>query len=246
MNHRMLTITLAGALSLSLLTACGGTANPTPTPPASEPAVSDTPAPTETVLPTQLPETGPTAAPEPSAEPEAPAPSATPESKPTSTPETQPSKKPAPTQAPSTPPAAPSATPAPAPEVSPVQSVWNDIYNGLHPEARDSFMDLDDETLLAVYGISTGDLESYLCKVPLMNVKATEYFIAEVKDGKMDAVKACVQSRQASLDEQWRQYLPDQYELVKNYKLVTNGNYILFVVSEDADAAVTAFNTYTK
>ena len=48
----------------------------------------------------------------------------------------------------------------------------------------------------------------------------------------------------------WRpsgpQYLPEQLELVQNYKLVTNGNYILFAVSEYADEAVTAFNAYTK
>ena len=75
---------------------------------------------------------------------------------------------------------------------------------------------------------------------------ATEYFIAQVKDGKMDSVKASLEARQDALDQQWSQYLPEQYELVKNYQLVTNGNYVLFVVSEYADEAVSAFNTYTK
>ena len=63
---------------------------------------------------------------------------------------------------------------------------------------------------------------------------------------KMDAVKAAVEKRQADLVQQWSQYLPEQLELVENYQLVTSGNYILFAISEQADAAVTAFNTYTK
>lgn len=33
---------------------------------------------------------------------------------------------------------------------------------------------------------------------------------------------------------------------MKNYKLVTNGNYVLFAISEYADDAVTIFNSYTK
>ena len=68
------------------------------------------------------------------------------------------------------------------------------------------------------------------------------------KDGTLadETVKAAVEKRQDDLEAQWSQYLPEQLELVQNYKLVTNGNYILFAVSEYADEAVTAFNTYTK
>ena len=37
-----------------------------------------------------------------------------------------------------------------------------------------------------------------------------------------------------------------QLELVENYQLVTSGNYILFAISEYADQAVSAFNSYTN
>lgn len=130
----------------------------------------------------------------------------------------------------------------PEPQVDAVQSTWNDISKLDIP----SLTDLDDATLTALYGIDPADLDSYLCKMPMVNVQATEFFIAKVKDGKMDTVKAAVEKRQDDLEAQWSQYLPEQLELVQNYKLVTNGNYILFAVSEYADQAVTAFNTYTK
>lgn len=106
--------------------------------------------------------------------------------------------------------------------------------------------ELDDSLLSSLYGINASDLVSYKCFMPLMGVHATEFFVAEVKDGKMDTVKAGVEKRQADLDTQWSQYLPEQYELVKNYKLVTNGNYILFAIGEQADQAVSIFNSYTK
>ena len=127
-------------------------------------------------------------------------------------------------------------------KVDVVQSTWNAISQLDIP----SLSDVDAETLSALYGISTDDLVSYVCKMPAISVQATEFFIAEVKDGKMDAVKAAVEKRQADLVQQWSQYLPEQLELVENYQLVTSGNYILFAISEYADQAVSAFNSYTN
>ena len=49
-------------------------------------------------------------------------------------------------------------------------------------------MDVDADTLSALYGIDAADLEEYICKMPMMSVQATEFFIAKVKDGKLDAV----------------------------------------------------------
>ena len=105
------------------------------------------------------------------------------------------------------------------------------------------FMDTPEEMLSGDgFGIDPADLEAYISKTPMMNVQATEFFIAKVKDGKMDTVKAALESRQASLDAQWATYLPDQHDLVKNYKLTTNGSYIFFAISEYAEQAEKLFN----
>ena len=39
---------------------------------------------------------------------------------------------------------------------------------------------------------------------------------------------------------------PSLVELVEDYKLVVNGNYILFCITENADQAVEIFDDYTK
>lgn len=244
MNHRFLALALAGTMTFGLLTACGGgngdgisqTPDAVTTPPAVE---STTPAPEST---SPIVEESPDASPESSAPvEESAAPSSTPTAKPSASakPTTQPTATPKPT-------AKPTPTPTPTPESKPqtnaVQSTWDDISKLSLP----NLTAMDDATLSAMYGINASDLEEYVCMMPLMGVHSTEFFIAEVKDGKMDTVKAGIAKRQADLDAQWSQYLPDQYELVKNYKLVTNGNYILFAVSEYADKAVSIFDSYTK
>lgn len=242
MNHRFLALALAGTMTFGLLTACGGgngdgisqTPDAVTTPPAVE---STTPAPEST---SPIVEESPDASPESSAPvEESAAPSSTPTAKPSASakPTTQPTATPKPTAKPT-----PTPTPESKPQTNAVQSTWDDISKLSLP----NLTAMDDATLSAMYGINASDLEEYVCMMPLMGVHSTEFFIAEVKDGKMDTVKAGIAKRQADLDAQWSQYLPDQYELVKNYKLVTNGNYVLFAVSEYADKAVSIFDSYTK
>ena len=242
MNHRFIALALAGTLTFGLLTACGG--GNTPAPESSAPVVenSSSPPPESSAPVTESPDALPeTSAPveesaEPSAEPSA-QPTAKPTTKPTATP--KPTTKPTATPKPTV---KPTPTPESKPETNVVQSVWNDISKLSLP----NLTAMDDATLAAMYGINASDLEEYICMMPLMGVHSTEFFIAKVKDGKMDTVKAGIAKRQADLDAQWSQYLPDQHELVKNYKLVTNGNYVLFAISEYASDAVSIFNSYTK
>lgn len=225
------TLALCGALALTL-TACGPTSPAaTPTPEAAE-----TPNAVESVLPSESPETS-----------EEPLPS---ESINVVTPpaETDAAVKPLETQKPvqshpiETEPA-PTEEPSEAPaETSKIQAAWTAISDRELP----SFMDLDDELLSALYGIDAADLVEYIGKIPFMNTQATEFFIAQVQPGKMDTVKAALEARQADLLEQWKQYLPEQLELVENYKLVTSGDYVLFAVTQYADDVVSAFNNAVK
>lgn len=249
---KLFAMALSGLLSAALLAGCASDTQPTATPDvsASLPAVSEsvTPQPEESILPeesqqpeesiqpSEQPEETPSA--QPSAKPTA-TPSAKPSAKPSAAPTTKPTAKPTATPKPT---AAPTATPAPTPETSVVQSVWNEI------SALDMPMmtTVNDALLSSIYGINASDLVEYVCKMPAMNTTATEFFIGEVKDGKMDTVKAALEARQAALDEEWSKYLPEQYELVQNYQLVTSGNYVIFVISDQADEAVSAFNTYAK
>ncbi|MDE6107385.1 MAG: DUF4358 domain-containing protein [Oscillospiraceae bacterium] len=127
-----------------------------------------------------------------------------------------------------------------------LSELWTSMEESLQEgDHLPALMELDDDTVQNLLGIDPADLDSYVARIPMMMVHATEFFIAKVKDGKMDTVKTALESRQAALDEQWSMYLPEQYELVQNYKLVTNGNYVLFCVCEDTESVVKLFNDAT-
>ncbi len=107
-------------------------------------------------------------------------------------------------------------------------------------------MELDAETLQSVYAIDPAWLDAYVCRLPMMNVHATEFFIAHVKDGHMDDVKAAIEARQKALEESWSTYLPEQYDLVKASVNEVSGNYILFAVTEHQDSIKEIFTKAVK
>lgn len=221
---RLSALVLAGAMSLSLLLAsCGGKADPTPSP--NEPSVSpEATQPAESIIPSE----------EPSAE-------ASPEPTPELTvePSAEPTVQPTPTPAPTP---TPESTPEPAADVA-VADIWAAIEA---EQDLPALMDLDDSLLSDLYGIDAADLDEYVAKMPLMDVHATEFFIAKVQPGKMSTVKDSISARLADLKAQWERYLPEQLELVNNAQVVESGDYILFCVAEDAQGAVELFQDYTK
>ena len=257
MNKKLLALALSGALTLSLLAACGspdaeGSAPPASTPPATEsltpsPSPSPEATPSETPEPTESPEPSETPEPTESAQPsesqkpsESPAPSGS--QKPSESPAPSESQKPSESPAPSES-QQPSETPAPSesPSASVVQSIWNQVSGLERPE----MMDLDAALLSDLYGIDPADLVEFVAKMPLVSANINEFLIAQCAPGRVDAVKAACESRLATLQSSASQY-PETAELLENYKLVTSGEYILFCIDGNADAMVEAFNTYAK
>lgn len=133
-------------------------------------------------------------------------------------------------------------------ETNPVTLNFEETYNemlGLYgtEDMWPSNTVLDSQMLLDTYGIDAADLDSWYATMPMMNVQVDEFFMAKVKPGKMDVVEAKLKERAAALDTQWSTYLPDKYEIVKNHKIIKQGDHILFVVSEHADKVADLFNS---
>lgn len=123
-----------------------------------------------------------------------------------------------------------------------VSDIWTNIEASLGEELMAS-MELTDNEVNTLYGIEVNDLVQYTAHMPMINVRAEEFFIAEVVEGKMSIVEEGIKKRQGDLDAQWKQYLHDQHEYVINYKLVVSGNYVFFGISENVDIALSTFNT---
>lgn len=106
-------------------------------------------------------------------------------------------------------------------------------------------MELESDLVQKLYHLDPALLEDYSIRTPLMNVKTNEIAIVKVKDAKDVAkVETAIKQRAADVQKQFETYLPDQYEIAQNYKLVTKGNYVFFVISDKADDFVKAFEGF--
>ncbi|WP_058304087.1 DUF4358 domain-containing protein [Gorillibacterium timonense] len=124
----------------------------------------------------------------------------------------------------------------------PPQEMVDDILKQVE---QPSLIDIQADAVKDMYDIDPALLETYVIKMPMMNIKTNELAILQVKEEKdLPTVEAGVKKRAEAVQKQFETYLPDQYENAKNYKLVTKGNYVLFVISEDADKIVSLFEGY--
>lgn len=91
--------------------------------------------------------------------------------------------------------------------------------------------------------IDPEDINAGYILAPMMNVKSDEIILLEAKDEEQVATlkKALEEELQAQINT-WQQYLPDQFEKVKNNVITTNGRYLLYVTYDNPDAIVKIFN----
>ena len=97
-------------------------------------------------------------------------------------------------------------------------------------------MDIDSDFFTDNYGIDKSILKSYVVRVPMGNEYVNECAVFEVKDKKdIEEVEEGIEKRSKILEDTWKNYIPEQYDLIKSGKIVTEGKYVLFVISENAD-----------
>jgi len=125
------------------------------------------------------------------------------------------------------------------------EAVVSEFYT-VNADMLPAFISLDDQTMIDFYGMDPAWLVDYVCNIPMMNVHATEIFVAQVAQGQMENVKAAIEARKGVLDATWSMYLPDQYELVKNSIVVEKDGYILFAVTEHIESIQAIFEEAIK
>lgn len=108
-----------------------------------------------------------------------------------------------------------------------------------------ALMELSEEELQNLYNIDPAKLEEYSVRIPMMNVKTNEIAVLKVKDAADIAeVEAAIKTRAENVIQSFEHYLPDQYEIAKNYQIVVKGNYVLFVISDRADDLIKVYDNF--
>lgn len=94
----------------------------------------------------------------------------------------------------------------------------------------------DEERLKKLYHLSNGDVASFVLYTATSNVKADELLVIQLKEeSEKDRVLAKIEGRIAAQTAKFKDYRPEEYDLIEKRVLKTHGLFVLFAVSADAD-----------
>ena len=93
---------------------------------------------------------------------------------------------------------------------------------------------IDDEAS-AKFLIDKSKIKNIIGREPIVHTKSGMYVIIETDSDNIQDVKLALESYGSEYEEEWKTYLPDQYELVKNREIGVKGNYVYMIVSENPE-----------
>ncbi len=100
-----------------------------------------------------------------------------------------------------------------------------------------------DKMTVEAFGINPEDISEGIIKYPMINLAVDEVIVLKaVDESKIEAIKEALNKHVEAQIKNFENYVPKNSELVKNHILKTQGNYILFVVSENAEKIESIFD----
>ena len=98
-----------------------------------------------------------------------------------------------------------------------------------------------------IYGIDPDTFEAVVVYGTMINVKANEIIVVKVKnEADIGLAKSALEERKNQVYKTWEQYLPDQFEMVKQGVIKTNGKYAALIISPEASNVANKFINLTK
>lgn len=111
----------------------------------------------------------------------------------------------------------------------------------------DELILLSDNIVSDYYDLSFDGLEDYSIYVSSTSATASEFAIFECKDDDaLKLAKAAVETRIADQINNYENYRPDEKYRLDNSMIETNGNYLIFVVSNNNSAIEKLFESELK
>lgn len=105
----------------------------------------------------------------------------------------------------------------------------------------------DNAKLEKLYDIDIEEIEECKLYTAKTNIEANELLLLKVKDGEdVEDIKEEINERIESQANSFKDYLPDEYYLIEKHVLKSNGNYIIFVISEEAEKIENIFDESFK
>lgn len=98
--------------------------------------------------------------------------------------------------------------------------------------------DFTEEELTMMVGLNSEDIASWAGKYAMVNVSSDRLIVIEAAEGKVDVVKAALETYKENVASQFELYLADQYDKAKAGRVVVKGNYVLLAILGDGQVVV--------
>lgn len=119
-----------------------------------------------------------------------------------------------------------------------VSVIPSDLHN-LEAMPQDFYKD--------IYGIDSSLFEEVIVYGTMINVKANEIIVIKVKnEGDIATAKSVLEARKQQVYKTWEQYLPDQFEMVKQGVIKASGKYAALIISPEVSRVASQFESLTK
>ena len=97
---------------------------------------------------------------------------------------------------------------------------------------------ITDDEASAKFLIDKSKIKNIIGREPIVHTKSGMYVVIQTDLDNIQDVKLALESYGSEYEEQWKTYLPDQYELVKNREIGVKGNYVYMIVSESPEKII--------
>lgn len=98
--------------------------------------------------------------------------------------------------------------------------------------------DIDKEFATSTFLIDSSKIQDIIGKSPIINTTASMYVIIKAEELNLQEIKMALESYGVEYETQWSNYLPDQYELVKNRQIGIKGDYVYMIISENPEKII--------
>lgn len=122
--------------------------------------------------------------------------------------------------------------------------------NAVYEDFQDTLPEmlvLDETLMMNLFGIPAEDCAQVITAVCGNGLGADEVWLIEAKDDQaLDRLKTLAQKRLEAKAAETENYLPDQYLIVEQGLVLTEGNYLALLVSPQVETLKTAFEDAVK
>lgn len=114
------------------------------------------------------------------------------------------------------------------------------VYEGMADTLPD-MMVMDADSMMNYYGVDSESCKQAVLAICADGLRADEVWLIEAKnEAALKELNALAETRLTAKEEETIDYTPDQYEVVKEAELYTNGLYLVFLVSPEVDTLKSA------